>query len=143
MIRQFPPLGSRHAPVWLPEAAAIASRTETRAVGMRRWARSSRHTTSLRSPSASGRAIRELSGVIGGSAPSRDLVAPMPGLVLRVLVEPGQQVEMGTPLVVIEAMKMENELRSETSGVVGAVEIAEGDTVNRDDPLVRFETTGP
>lgn len=83
-------------------------------------------------------AIRQLAGETGGEAAGVDLRAPMPGLVVKVLVEPGQRVEAGTGLVVVEAMKMENELRSEGAGTVATVEVEAGQTVNRDDVLVTF-----
>lgn len=83
-------------------------------------------------------AIRELAGEPAGAAAGSDLRAPMPGLVVEVLVEPGQRVEAGTGLVVVEAMKMENELRSEGAGTVASVEVEPGQTVNRDDVLVTF-----
>lgn len=88
------------------------------------------------------RAIRELTGGAGARASSPELRAPMPGLVVKVLVEPGQRVEPGTGLVVVEAMKMENELRSEGAGVVAGIEVGPGQTVNRDDVLIRFEAEG-
>lgn len=84
-------------------------------------------------------AIRELTGEAGRGGPDADLRAPMPGLVVAVLVEPGQRVEAGAGLVVVEAMKMENELRAEAVGVVASVEVEVGQTVNRDDVLVTFE----
>ena len=62
----------------------------------------------------------------------------MPGLVVRVLVDPGQVVSAGTGLVVVEAMKMENELVAETDSTVSSVEIQEGATVNQNDLLVTF-----
>jgi len=83
------------------------------------------------------RAIREIAGV-GGAPTGRDLKAPMPGLVVKVLVEAGQTVEAGDGLVVVEAMKMENELRAEVSGVVASVEAEAGQAVERDEVLVRF-----
>ena len=85
------------------------------------------------------RAIRELTGGEAPVSAGRELRAPMPGLVLGVHVEPGQRVEPGEPLVVIEAMKMENELRAETAATVAAVEVGEGATVNQGDVLVTFE----
>lgn len=85
------------------------------------------------------RAIRELTGGTGSAVSGRDLRAPMPGLVVKVLVEPGERVEAGVGLVVVEAMKMENELKSEGPGVVEAVQVEPGQTVNRDDVLVTFE----
>lgn len=88
------------------------------------------------------RAIRELTGGDGARASRPELRAPMPGLVVKVLVEPGQRVEPGTGLVVIEAMKMENELRSEGAGIVAGIEVEPGQTVNREDVLIRFEAEG-
>jgi pyruvate carboxylase subunit B len=64
------------------------------------------------------------------------LRAPMPGLVVRVLVEAGQRVEKGAGLVVLEAMKMENELRSTAAGLVKAVQVQAGDTVEKGQSLV-------
>lgn len=77
----------------------------------------------------------------GPAAPEslRPLVAPMPGLVVRVMVEPGQAVEAGQPLVAIEAMKMQNELAAAGAGVVARVAVAPGQAVGRGATLVEFE----
>jgi pyruvate carboxylase subunit B len=83
------------------------------------------------------RAIRELTGRDEPSGPS-DLKAPMPGLVVKVLVEPGQVGRAGDGLVVVEAMKMENELRAAADGRVTDVEVTTGQAVERDELLVRF-----
>lgn len=96
------------------------------------------HELDIAIEDARARHIRELTGLAAGAG-SRDLRAPMPGLVVKVLVEPGQNVQAGDGLVVVEAMKMENELRAETDGTVAAVEVATGQTVDRDEVLVRFE----
>jgi biotin carboxyl carrier protein len=64
------------------------------------------------------------------------LVAPMPGRVVAVPARPGQVVEPGTPLVVLEAMKMENEFRSTGSGVVTEVHVTPGQTVTAGEVLV-------
>ena len=64
----------------------------------------------------------------------QQLLAPMPGKIVRVLVAPGQQVESGQGLLVIEAMKMQNELRSPKSGKVEKVAL-EGQTVNAGEVL--------
>ena len=66
------------------------------------------------------------------------LTAPMPGKILAVLVEAGSTVEKGTPLVVMEAMKMENELRSVSAGVVKAVPVALGQAVEKGTVLVEL-----
>jgi 3-methylcrotonyl-CoA carboxylase alpha subunit len=64
------------------------------------------------------------------------LVAPMPGRVIAVHVRAGDRVEPGAPLVVLEAMKMENEFRAATAGVVREVAVAAGQAVNAGDLLV-------
>lgn len=69
----------------------------------------------------------------------REVHAPMPGLVLHVLVEPGQAIEEGQGLVVLEAMKMENELRAPRSGTVAAVHVAPGEAVGKNALLVELE----
>jgi len=67
------------------------------------------------------------------------LRAPMPGLVLRVPVEPGQEVMAGAGLVVLEAMKMENELKAPAAGVVGAIRVQPGEAVEKGQVLVEFK----
>ncbi|OFV86942.1 MAG: hypothetical protein A2V74_06690 [Acidobacteria bacterium RBG_16_70_10] len=64
------------------------------------------------------------------------LAAPMPGRVVRVLVAPGQEVAVGAGLVVVEAMKMENELRAPRAGRVREVTAREGEAVEAGTPLV-------
>jgi biotin carboxyl carrier protein len=63
----------------------------------------------------------------------------MPGKVVKILVEVGQQVEMDEGLVVIEAMKMENELRSPIQGVVTKITVQEGGAVETGTLLVIIE----
>ena len=70
------------------------------------------------------------------------LVAQMPGKVLRVLVQPGESVEAGQPLLVLEAMKMEQTLRAPDAGSVEAVLVGEGDQVNPGDVLARLSAPG-
>jgi pyruvate carboxylase subunit B len=84
--------------------------------------------------------IRELTAEVGHGAVAAELRAPMPGLVVRVAVAPGDTVRPGDTLVVMEAMKMENELRAEQGGVVAEVRATVGTTVDRDDVLVTFES---
>lgn len=67
------------------------------------------------------------------------IVAPMPGKVVRVLVEPGAQVEAGQGIVVVEAMKMQNEMKSPKAGVVAAMNVEIGATVNAGDVLAVVE----
>jgi glutaconyl-CoA/methylmalonyl-CoA decarboxylase subunit gamma len=65
--------------------------------------------------------------------------APMPGLVVQVRVRPGGRVSVGEAVVVMEAMKMRNELASEVAGVVTSVAVSEGDKVDSQTPLVTIE----
>lgn len=65
----------------------------------------------------------------GGSGPQK-LTAPMPGKIVRVMVKAGDTVEARQPLVVVEAMKMENELRAGRGGVVADVHAREGQSVD-------------
>jgi pyruvate carboxylase subunit B len=62
----------------------------------------------------------------------------MPGLVVRVEVEPGQAVVAGQGIVVLEAMKMENELRASAAATVAAVRVAPGATVEKGEVLVEY-----
>lgn len=75
----------------------------------------------------------------GSSTASREVRAPMPGLVLAVAVTPGQAVQAGDPLVVLEAMKMENELRAEADAIVQTVLVNPGDAVGKNEVLIEFE----
>lgn len=88
------------------------------------------------------RHIRSLSGGADRAPVSQVLKAPMPGLVLRVHVAAGQQVVAGAGLVVLEAMKMENELKSAASAVVRAVRVTPGEAVDKGQILVEFEAAG-
>jgi biotin carboxyl carrier protein len=64
--------------------------------------------------------------------------SPMPGKVLRILVEPGATVKVGDPLVVLEAMKMEQTIRSQMDGVAGAILVKVGDIVSPGQTLVQI-----
>jgi propionyl-CoA carboxylase alpha chain len=70
---------------------------------------------------------------------SRFLLCPMPGLLTALHVKPGDKVEAGQPLAVVEAMKMENILRAEKAGVVKAVEAKPGDSLAVDAVILEFE----
>jgi acetyl/propionyl-CoA carboxylase alpha subunit len=68
-----------------------------------------------------------------------DIKAPMPGLVLSVNVAPGQQIKTGDPLVILEAMKMENVLKANRDGVVKKIFVLKGDKVEKNQVMVSFE----
>jgi len=72
-------------------------------------------------------------------AGAAEIVSPMPGKVVRVLVEAGAQVEAGTGIVVVEAMKMQNELKSPKAGNVVSINVEISATVNAGDVLAVIE----
>lgn len=72
----------------------------------------------------------------GAGGAGQRLAAPMPGRVVAVHVKPGDRVEPGTPLVVLEAMKMENEFHATAEGTVVEVVVSPGQAVNAGDLLV-------
>jgi pyruvate carboxylase subunit B len=65
----------------------------------------------------------------------------MPGLVVRVAVQPGDRVQLGQGVVVIEAMKMENELKAPSAGIVRAVLVSPGSAVEKGAVLVELDVT--
>ena len=83
--------------------------------------------------------LAQVAAARGGGHVRRDLKAPMPGLVVKVLVSAGQEVSAGQPLVVLQAMKMENELSLPGGGTVSAVGVAEGQTVDAGQVLATLE----
>jgi pyruvate carboxylase subunit B len=66
----------------------------------------------------------------------------MPGLVLRLEVEVGQRVEPGAGVVVLEAMKMENEIKAPGGGVIAAIHVAAGQAVEKGTPLLEIREDG-
>ena len=88
------------------------------------------------------RALRALTGRGAASAVAGAVKAPMPGLVVRVLVREGDRVEAGAGLVVVEAMKMENELKAAAAGVVRRVLVEPGASVEKGAVLVELEPSG-
>jgi acetyl-CoA/propionyl-CoA carboxylase biotin carboxyl carrier protein len=84
-----------------------------------------------------GRAVRlwspamaaSASAAVSGGLGAGEIAAPMQGTILKVLVEPGQSVEPGDAIVILEAMKMETTLAATISGVVNSISVAPGDTV--------------
>jgi pyruvate carboxylase subunit B len=83
-------------------------------------------------------AIREIAGSGESGSGPRPLRAPMPGLVVRVEVSEGDDVRAGQGLVIVEAMKMENELRADTAARVRAVHVRVGQTVEKDQVLIEL-----
>jgi propionyl-CoA carboxylase alpha chain len=70
---------------------------------------------------------------------SRMLLCPMPGLIVKIDVEIGQEVQEGQPLCTVEAMKMENILRAERQGIVSKINAGPGDSLAVDEVIMEFE----
>ncbi len=103
--------------LWVPESAGVAAAGPAK-------------KKAARSSSASG-------GAAGGG--SCQIAVPMQGTIVKVLVEVGQAVEAGQSVVVLEAMKMENQIEADKSGTVKAVNVKPGDTVGAGDVVVVIE----
>ncbi|SHM21025.1 biotin carboxyl carrier protein [Chitinophaga jiangningensis] len=68
-----------------------------------------------------------------------DIKAPMPGLVLKVLVEPGQAIKKGDPVLILEAMKMENVFKSAADAIVREIKVSERTAVEKGEVLIVLE----
>ena len=99
------------------------------------YLRSARFAAELRDP----RALRSRRGMATHEGGPKKLTAPMPGKVIRILAPAGTAVQPGQGVVVIEAMKMQNELKSPKAGTVQKVLAAEGAAVNAGDVLAVIE----
>jgi biotin carboxyl carrier protein len=81
--------------------------------------------------------LRAAAGAVAGGAGGEfNLKAPMPGLIVAVPVSEGQAVKKGDNLIVLESMKMQNELKCQREGTVTRVKVKPGDSVNQNDVLV-------
>lgn len=83
--------------------------------------------------------LEEFGAGLGGTATETKITAPMPGKILGVSVAAGERIELGQVVLVLEAMKMENEISSTVEGVVKELRIKVGDTVNTGDVLLEVE----
>lgn len=85
------------------------------------------------------RTIRAMTGASARAQGPRPIRAPMPGLIVRVEVEPGDWVRPGQGVVIIEAMKMQNELKAESEGRVAKVLVEAGQAVEKGATLIELE----
>jgi biotin carboxyl carrier protein len=99
------------------------------------WVGNFRYTAELRDP----RSLRSRRGSAADEKGPKKLLAPMPGKVVRVLVRADQTVAAGQSLLVVEAMKMQNEIKSPKKGIVRKVVAVEGLNVNAGDVLAIVE----
>jgi biotin carboxyl carrier protein len=75
--------------------------------------------------------LRKLTAVDEQSLDFGQVTAPMPGLVVQILAEPGQEVKKGQGIIIVEAMKMENEIRSPVNGILREIRVDVGQTVEK------------
>lgn len=83
--------------------------------------------------------LRSAKGLDGDDAGKAEIKTAMPGKVVRILVAEGDTVQKGDGVIVVEAMKMQNEMKSPKDGVISSIKFAEGDTVSAGDVLVVIE----
>jgi biotin carboxyl carrier protein len=102
---------------------------------MHLWVGSARYSAELRDP----RSLRSRRGNSADDQGARKLVAPMPGKVVRVLLSENAPVEPGQGVLVVEAMKMQNEIKSPKKGIVQRIVTGEGAAVNAGDVLAIVE----
>jgi len=81
----------------------------------------------------------EIFGATEQEGSDGEIKAPMPGMVLRVEVKAGQRIEAGQPLLVMEAMKMENEIRAIDGGEIAEILVTPRQAVEKDDVLIRMK----
>lgn len=72
------------------------------------------------------------------SAKEGDIVAPIPGVVVKILVKEGDFVNEGDPIMILEAMKMESEINANATGRIISIKVKEGDSVQEDQPLMQI-----
>lgn len=83
--------------------------------------------------------IDQMGFELGSTALVNSIEAPMPGLILELLVTAGQEVQEGDGLLILEAMKMENMISSPRAGKVKSIAVAQGDAVEKKQVLITFE----
>jgi biotin carboxyl carrier protein len=113
---------------------AYEIKRERSATDLHLWVGSARYGVQLRDP----RSLRSRAGADDGKGP-RKLVAPMPGKIIRVLAPENSEVQAGQGVLVVEAMKMQNEIKSPKKGVVRKMVATEGANVNAGDVLAVVE----
>lgn len=81
--------------------------------------------------------IRKFQGMEKGTK-DRILTAPLPGIITELFIKPGVEITKGTPLLVIEAMKMKNKIHSSRSGTISLIHVKVGETVKHNQALLEF-----
>ena len=114
---------------------AYEIKRERTASDMHLWVKSARFAVDVRDP----RSLRSRRAKGAGIEGPQKLLAPMPGKIVRIVASQGQEVDAGHGVLVIEAMKMQNELKSPKKGTVKQIMVAEGASVTAGDVLAIVE----
>lgn len=93
-------------------------------------------STPAAAATAAPRPAAPVSQQVISSGSGNAVIAPMPGKIVTVKVKKGQQVQAGETVLILEAMKMEQEIKSNTSGVVNEILVNDGDTVKKEQALI-------
>jgi biotin carboxyl carrier protein len=117
------------------DGQAFEVKREQTPTDLHMWVGSTRFAVELRDP----RSLRARQGSAADEKGPRKIVAPMPGRVVRLLVAEGAEVEAGQGMIVVEAMKMQNEIKSPKKGIVKKMVAAAGAAVNAGDVLAIVE----
>jgi glutaconyl-CoA/methylmalonyl-CoA decarboxylase subunit gamma len=88
---------------------------------------------------APAREASEVTEAISGDGPARQIKAPLPGVIIQVLVKPGDVVKTDQKVCTLETMKMENAIKAESDGVITAVRIVPAQSVNQDEVLIEMK----
>lgn len=130
-------LAKHEISTWLVQSNQDTIRAQTRVLPTDKvdvWLAGTPFQASVRVIGAGGYTFE--SHDIGEEHISGTIRAPMPGRITSILVKEGEAVEIGTPLLILEAMKMQNELTSPISGKVKSIHVREGDAVKKDSQLL-------
>ncbi|MGA2966321.1 MAG: acetyl-CoA carboxylase biotin carboxyl carrier protein subunit [Terriglobales bacterium] len=119
----------------LVDGRAYEVKREQTATDLHLWVGSSRFAVELRDP----RSLCSRQHAAGDEKGSKKILAPMPGRIVRLLVAENSEVEAGQGIVVVEAMKMQNEIKSPKKGVVKKISATPGAAVNPGDVLAIVE----
>ena len=115
--------------------AAYEVKRERTAADTHFWVKNSRFAVEVRDP----RSLRGRKAKAGSTEGPQKIAAPMPGKIVRILAPAGAAVAVGQGIIVVEAMKMQNEMKSPKAGTVKQVLVQEGATVNAGDVLAIIE----
>ncbi|MGK0495012.1 MAG: biotin carboxyl carrier protein [Maribacter sp.] len=84
--------------------------------------------------------VQKMGLLSNASQKAKNILAPMPGLIMDVMVQAGQEIEEGTPLLVLSAMKMENQILSQGGGTIKSIAVKVGDTVDKGQLIIEMES---